>query len=294
VPIPLDSLRLERADSSPVDPVDCTSVLPAGFDRYTSAIRDLDRPALFENKPCYRLLELDSHRMTFGLAGYFDKLDLAEALAHEVAAGRGHEIRQQVDDPFDLRRRVVVPDVQTLTLRHDRSTGDTTFFPHWRDPAKVATNGGIHGLIPTGEFQPAGNTEADFDLWRNTAREYAEEFLGEPELSDVDYATWPFYQRLQRARENGELSVFFLGVGLDPLTLAASIMTVAVFDSTVFDALFHDSVVTNAEGRLVEGGLPFTAETVDRFLHREQMSAPGTCALDRAWRHRTVVLAQNG
>ena len=286
-PIPLDSLRLEWAESSPVEPMDTSATLPPDFDRYTSAIGALDRPALFEDRPCYRLLDFDSRRLRFGLADYFEKLDLAEALAHELAAG-GHVVRDQIDDPFDLRRRIVVPDVQTLTLRHDRSTGQTTFALHWRDPAKVATNGGIHGLVPTGEFQPAGDVEADFDLWRAIAREYAEEILGVPELSHVDYADWPFYRDLTRARR----SAYFLGIGLDPLTLAASILTVVVFDSADFDALFQDAVRTNAEGRLLSGGLPFTAEAVGRFLRHEPMSAPGAGALDLAWRHRAVVLGE--
>jgi hypothetical protein len=94
-------------------------------------------------------------------------------------------LRALIGDPFDLRRRSVIPDIQTLTLRRDRSTGTATFLLHWRDPAKVATDGGIYGLIPAGEFQPSGiashDRANDLDLWRNTAREYSEEILGEPE-----------------------------------------------------------------------------------------------------------------
>lgn len=183
--------------------------------------------------------------MTFGLAMYFDKLDLAEAVAHELALAAGAAsgtvppwsevpLRALVGDPFDLRRRFVVPDIQTLTLRRTRSTGQATFVLHWRDPARVATTGGIYGLVPTGEFQPsttAGRDRVnDFDLWRNIVREYSEEILGEPERDGssgalLDYENWDLYRTLQQAREGGRVSVFCLGVGLDALTLAASVLS---------------------------------------------------------------------
>ncbi|MDQ3764933.1 MAG: hypothetical protein M3460_26510 [Actinomycetota bacterium] len=57
------------------------------FDRYTSAIRHLDPPRLFESRPSYRLFS--SHpgtdKIHFGLAAYFDKIDVSEALGHELA-----------------------------------------------------------------------------------------------------------------------------------------------------------------------------------------------------------------
>jgi hypothetical protein len=56
------------------------------FDRYTSAIRYLDPPSLFENRPSYRLLSLawtgGTGAMRFSLGTYFDKLDVSEAIGH--------------------------------------------------------------------------------------------------------------------------------------------------------------------------------------------------------------------
>src|SRR5262249_35064461 len=64
------------------------------YDRYTSAIRYLDPPSLFENRPSYRLLGLAwtgiTGAMRFGLATYFDKLDVSEAVGHELARVRLH------------------------------------------------------------------------------------------------------------------------------------------------------------------------------------------------------------
>jgi hypothetical protein len=51
------------------------------FDRYTSAVRYVDTPALFENRPSYRLLDVswtdDVGTMNFGLSAHFDKLDVS-------------------------------------------------------------------------------------------------------------------------------------------------------------------------------------------------------------------------
>src|SRR5215472_4936977 len=56
---------------------------------YTDAVAALDRPALFENRPCYRLLDA---RLTapaglrVGGTSYFEGIDLGHAVAHELAA----------------------------------------------------------------------------------------------------------------------------------------------------------------------------------------------------------------
>lgn len=293
------------------------------FDRYTSAIRYLDKPALFENRTSYRLLDLDlssrSPGMTFCLGTYFDKLEVPEAIAHEfaVAAERNKvnsrikwedlPLRSLIGDPFDLRRRAVMPAIETLTLRRQRATGSATFLLHWRDPAKVATAAGVYGLIPAGEFQPSSiasrDRENDFDLWRNMVREYSEELLGEPERDGsqgvpINYDGWSLYCALQKAKNDGRVTAYCLGVGLDALTLTATILTIVVMDDDIFDSLFGESVRINAEGVLVTAadstsvseGVPFNAESVRRLLTDEPMASPGASILDRAWRFRGKIL----
>ncbi|WP_326945444.1 helix-turn-helix domain-containing protein [Amycolatopsis sp. NBC_01307] len=332
-PVPLENIELKWSDSVEAMAVtgsepEADPVLPlraAGrrFDRYTTAIRYLDPPKLFENRSSYRLLDVDltesKGSMTFGLATYFDKLDLSEAIAHELAVapsaqGRKAEakweelpLRSLIGDPFHLHRRALIPAIETLTLRRETKTGDATFLLHWRDPEKVATAAGIYGLIPAGEFQPSTvathDRENDFNLWRNMVREYSEEVLGEPErdgsqAEPLDYENWEFYKELEKARAAGKVAPYCLGVGLDTLTLTATILTVVVFDDDVFDRLFGDAVSINAEGSLVSAadstkvtdGLPFTEETVRRLLTDEPMASPGACILDRAWRFRDKLL----
>ena len=292
------------------------------FDRYTSAIRYLDSPALFENRPSYRLHGLawasGTGAMRFGVATYFDKLDISEAVGHELAAARmrgtGGKItpadlpfRSLIGDPFDFGRRAVLPAITTLTLRR-RSNGTASFLLHWRDPAKVATAAGLYDVIPAGEFQPSSiapyDQANDFDIWRNIAREYSEELLGAPEhdgsrSTPIDYDAWPFYRQLGQARTEGKLAAYCLGAGLDALTLAATILTAVVIDDDVFDDAFRDAVGINAEGitlfdepgQETGQGIPFIDRTVSRLLKTEPMASPGAACLALAWRHRAALLS---
>jgi transcriptional regulator with XRE-family HTH domain len=293
------------------------------FDRYTAAVKQLDPPRLFESRPSYRLLDiaLDERRLDFGMAAYFDKLDLSEALGHEMAiacmAYHGElpttaalsgrlPFRDLIGDPFATDRRAIVPAITTLTIRLRRHPLPPTFLLHWRDPARVATAGGTYDVIPAGEFQPSSvalwDRSADFDLWRNVVREYAEEVLGAPEhdgtrSAPIDYEAWPLYCELDRALADGTMSAHLLGLALDALTLAATILTVVVIDDDVFERVFGDAVRYNEEGEIVaigDGrvaeGIPFTREAVDRLLTSEPLASPGAGCLALAWQHRSQLL----
>ncbi|MGQ0778097.1 MAG: helix-turn-helix domain-containing protein [Pseudonocardiales bacterium] len=288
------------------------------FGRYTSAIKHLSPPALFESRPSYRLLGvfLAARRLEFGLGTYFDKIDICEVLAHETAAVcmaeglpasaeqlRGRlPFRELIGNPFDPQRRAIIPAIATLTIRRRRHPAGSSFLLHWRDPAKVATGGGIYGVIPTGEFQPSsaapGDRWNDFDLWRNIVREYSEELLGEPEHDGtrsrpIDYARWPLFQRLQSARADGSLSAFVLGLGVDALTLSPNILTVVVMDDDVFTDVFGKAVQCNEEGEIVTvgggtptDGVPFTETAVHQILEAEPIAETGAACLALTWKHR--------
>lgn len=158
--------------------------------------------------------------------------------------------RELLGDPCDAQRRAVIPAITTLTIRMRRYPAEPTFLLHWRDPAKVATAGGVYDVIPAGEFQPPAvalwDRRADFDLWRNIVREYSEELLGAPEhdgsrSAPIDYENWALFRRLEEARADGGVTAYALGMGVDALTLAATILTVVVIDD-VFGEIFGDAV----------------------------------------------------
>jgi hypothetical protein len=325
-PLAVDDPRLGWVDQPPAPVLEGTGPLSAhvrprtpGGDRhrsYSDAIAALDAPALFDNRACYRLLEArlaGPPELIFCRGWYFDGVNLGHAVAHELAAAWQDSpggivmdrlpLRAAAGDPCALSRRQALTAVSTLTLRR-APRGETSFVLHWRDPAKVNHAGGMYQVMPAGIFQPVAGTPAaergDLSLWRCMTREFSEELLGTTEdygTRDgvLDYGGWPFYRRLTSARSAGTLSVWCLGVGVDPLTFATDILTVAVFDSDVFDAVFHGLVELNAEGRVVtmngSAGIPFTAGTVARFSGgSEPMQPAGAALLQLAWQHRGVLL----
>ncbi|MEU7884938.1 hypothetical protein AB0B54_05515 [Microbispora bryophytorum] len=331
-PLDLREVRLGWVEDAPAPAVtgrepEAAALLPEGAVAYPDALGALAGPRLFEDRTCYRLLEVAWPELTFTRARYFDGVSVGEAAAHEFAAheftahesagyesaghgSAGHEptgyesagygggpppFRALVGDPTDLRRRPALCAISTLTLRHDPRTGETSFVLHWRDPARVAHGGGLFQVMPVGVFQPAhesaGAERTDLDLWTCMVREYAEEFLGRGEEygDGFDHESWPLYRLLTDAREDGRARSLVLGVGVDPLTFATDVLTVTVLEAETFDAVFGEVAASNSEGRVV-GSVPFDAETVRRYVRDEPMQAAGAAVLDLAWRHREALL----
>ena len=336
-PLGLDEVTLTWAGHPPAAAV--TGAEPASahvrplradgsrYPGYADTIAALDPPALFDNRPSYRLLAAGftggAGRIDLSLGRYFDGVNVNEALAHEFAAawpggagpdGAGPDgagrlpFRELIGDPCDLSRRTAMCAITTLTLRRT-AAGDASFLLHWRDPAKVTHAGGLYQVMPVGIFQPADDNPAsvrsDLSLWRSMVREFSEELLGTAEDyralgTPLDYGRWPFYRELAAAREAGKLSVACAGLGVDPLTFAADILTVAVFDSDVFDRVFAGLVAVNAEGRVIGPGapavpgvpgVPFTGEAIRRLADgSESMQAAGAAVLQLAWQHRRSLL----
>ncbi|MFD0853626.1 hypothetical protein ACFQ07_15420, partial [Actinomadura adrarensis] len=244
--LPLEKVRLgwQTAPPSPAvaDPDDG---LPDGYRTYAEAMAALAPPRVFEDRPSYRLLDADLTvpQLTFSPSRYFAGLNVGESVAHELARG-GHALRERVGDPCDLSRRTVLAAITTLTV-----TRSGSYVLHWRDPEKVAHAGGLHQVMPVGVFQPLTDaSEADLDMWRCMVREFSEELLGTEELygPGFDQEKWPFHRALTEARQDGRLAVHVLGLGVDPLTLALDVLTVAVFEDAAFDAFFHAMVDVNA------------------------------------------------
>jgi hypothetical protein len=187
--------------------------------------------------------------------------------------------------------------ISTLTLRLDRATGRASFPLHWRDPAKVGHAGGLYQVIPVGVFQPSGeaaaNERGDFSLWRSMIREFAEELRGRSEdygnqKGPIDYDSWPFARRMTEALDRGQISVWCLGLGVDPLTYATDLLTVAVIDSLVFDGEFSLNPRRNEEGEVL-AAREFAGHVIDRLVTREPVQAAGAAVLRLAWAHREAL-----
>jgi len=292
------------------------------YDKYHRAMRDLDRPRLFENRVCYRLLGVQWPRftvqsgVTVGHMRYFDMIDVGEALAHEVALAsidRDGNVREDrcswerlpfrrlVRDPFDLEAYPLMLSISTLTIR--RSRAGATFLLLRRGAGQVAIAGGMLSVMPTGVFQPASILPApespDFDLWRNMMREYSEEFLGNPEHDGsgdpIDYANGEPFRTLDAARQAGKIRVYCLGAGIDALNFVGDLFTVAVFDADVFDEVFDELVELNEEGTVASGPdrqqFTFGQPTIYDLLTTEPMAPSGAACLYLALQHRALLLS---
>lgn len=288
------------------------------YGRYSHAIRDLVPPRLFDNRLSYRLVGLDwsasEAQMTFGFTSYFEMIDVCELLAHETALAhavpgqdtvtqpswRRMAWRKLLANPFDLTRRALLPSIDTLTIRRNRS-GSPSLILHQRDAERVAIAGELLHIMPAGVFQPSSvlpaAAEADLSLWRNVMREYSEEFLGNPEHGGdgkpIDYDTVEPFRSLDQARRAGTLQAYCFGIALDALTLAGEILTATVIDADVYDDVFAGLVSDNTEGRVAATTVPFEEHTIRRLLSDQMYHlAPAAAGcIELAWKHRDLLLA---
>ncbi|HEU5026451.1 MAG TPA: hypothetical protein VFV01_16150 [Spirillospora sp.] len=277
-PVPLGDVRLEwDPDPDPPAVAAPSDGLPDGYRTYAEAMAALAPPRIFDDRPSYRLLAAAPPVLRFGPGRYFDGVNVGEAAAHELAAGR-RGLRERVGDPRDLRRRTALCAITTLTV-----TVSGAYVLHWRDPAKVAHAGGLHQVMPVGVFQPLVDERADLDLWRCMVREYAEELLGMTEDYGDDFVQeeWPFHRTMTRARNDGRIRAYFLGLGVDPLTFALDLLTVVVMDDATFAELFGELVSVNDEGQVSTAALNEPLP--------EPMQPAGAAALTLACHHRTAL-----
>jgi hypothetical protein len=322
-PIPDHEIELNwRPDASATVSADSPDVrrqLPRPYARYSKAIMDLANPVLLDDRYCYRLLEVRlsqaNPELVFGETSYFEGLDLQQPLILEAARlarretdparasrrlrSRRARLRRLLGDPFDLARRPYFAGLETLTLR--RQGNEARFRLHERFPGKVAVAGALLSVAPTAVFQPSAvhHRDAkrdDLDLWKNTVREFAEEYLGLPEAegkvgTPLKYDQEP-YAGFMKAKTSGQIRHWVLGVGVDPLSLSPKILTVAVFDSETYDRLLEDRLAEGgerSEGQLI-GPLSFDRETVEEYF-THSLIAPGSAACLRlAWKHRDILL----
>jgi hypothetical protein len=322
-PVPLERIRLEfHPDAPPPDVPDLGALLPralpgraggARYQRYSAVVGGLARPAVFENRPVYRLLAADlagpgGPRLDFGRGRYFDGIDTSGPAGHEyaaammsgpVAAAGDLPYRAALGGPSGLRHRVASAAVSALTLRFDRRAGTASFPLHDRRLSQVGHGGGLVSVLPVGVFQPSGeaswNEAADFSLWRGLLREYAEELLGADEeygseRASIDYDGWPLARAMTDALARGPIRAWCLGLGADPLTFVLDVLAVVVIDAPLYDELFAALVDVNAEGRVIRS-CPFDRPSVADLLTEAPLQSAAEALLTLALAHRGLLLS---
>jgi hypothetical protein len=323
-PVPLAAVGLEFSPGAPGPRLpDLAGLVPSAlperaggsrYRRYSDVVAALAAPAVFDNRPVYRLVEADlarpaGPRLVFGRGRFFDGIDAGGAAGYEYAAARlaglpglpggaGGAFRAALGGPAGLAGRVATLAVSALTLRYDRAAGTAWFPLHDRQPGLVSHAGGLYQVIPVGVFQPSGearwNEANDFSLWRGLIREYAEELLGADEdhgseRAPVDYAAWPLAAAMTGGLAGGRVRAWCLGLGADPLTFAVDLLAVVVIDAPLYDDLFGGLVEANAEGRVIKPR-PFDEPSVSRLLREAPLQAAAAALLTLALAHRRTLL----
>jgi hypothetical protein len=281
------------------------------YSDYSAAITAFDPPPVWFNGPSYRLLrvtpELGGVDLEVSAASYFDGQDTAEVLALEAAArsSAGESdilagpIRQAAGGPFAFSHRYALVGVNVLTIRS--GTGPPSFFLHRRSPTGASPNAAVHHVIPAGELQPSiAVFDPGTDLKATIAREYVEEFLGESD--DLDRGTRETRSSFERgftqvldAIGSDAAQLWYLGIGLDPLTWKPEVFFTCVWPEDLFDSIFSGMVASTHEGVIVNdpvgavsavGGIALTARNVDRYLSRADIFPGAHSCLALAWRWR--------
>jgi hypothetical protein len=276
----------------------------------TKAAASGETPPLFVNRRSYRLIDVRAtpeFRLSIASGKYFDHQNTDEVVGYEMARAewrrrhrrlrapfeRNHRLRSALGNPLDLSARCVIPGISTLTIR--KAGSDSRFFMHER--TRVALAQGTQHVTPAGEFQPSGPApdlfDEDRDLWRNIQREYDEEFLGTPETWDTgkspDYENDEPYKTFDAAYRSKQLRVWFLGIGLDPLTLKAEILTCAVWAKDAFDHAFGKMVERNEEGMLIlhkdRKGIPLEAKRLESYRESQTILSAGRACIDLFGKH---------
>lgn len=327
-PIDLDRLSVEVVDETDSPPVNeeryapLRRYWPLGSDdrpvgRYHEAVTQSgSAPRIWFNAPSYRLLGAGRRAdggfaLRVGGTTYWDGYDSWAALQFEAA----HQLRKagstspdgpyrrSLGTPFELTNRECAIGISVLTVCLTRK--GPRFYLQRRAAGRVATMGGMAGLIPAGEFQPSSAAHAalrsDADIWRCVMREFAEEFFGREDLNAraamVDYERESPFRELDRARMHGWVRPYLLDFGFDPVSWKAGLRLVCIFDEDAYLDIFRGMLPEGEEGQLeltslhriddepLEG-MPLDEATVARYLKDPTITEAARFCIGMTWRHR--------
>lgn len=307
-PVPVDNVKLVfvNNDDSAKQIVQNYEKLfkkfwPLKCKTYSDAVYRMENPDSnkFYDGLSYRLLDVkgtDSLEMQFSPASYFQYFNVGEALilaeAINLKSNSCSKYRKYFSKHLDLKKFVFTTGIQTVSIRLSKDRKQAHFYMLYRDPDKVAIGGKLLCLLPAGEFQPAtmhSNMESDLSFWRNIMRESVEEFLNQVVNQNVpdefNYNIWP-YPELNKAKNDGKITVWLLGYGACPLNYKMDFLTACIYEAETFDEIFGDrGGKDNEEGRIFNP-LPFTREQISKYTDINQTTTTAIACLQLAYKYR--------
>jgi hypothetical protein len=253
---PIENVKLSFSKNSTIQPIQSNNLPEKGS--YIDNIVKLRyngkaQEAPYKNNLCYQLNEIGKgSQFKFSLCNYFDYINTCEYLMYDfirgmARAGISKLIKGQYDrgiDPFDFTNRYCAPGINTLLLFSDNNK--PKMYLHSRSE-KVAEGINTKHVVPAGTFQPIHHDdsyhERDFNFYVNIMREFGEEFYGDKDLvlpvnEKEDILKRKSIRKYHYLITQNRAKVFYLGIGLDCLTLKPEILTAIIFKLKDFDELF--------------------------------------------------------
>jgi hypothetical protein len=261
-PISLDEIKIKPGDD--VVPKGKLTEAAQKFE-YSDMIKKHDKPKIFTENDQYRLLDVTDDTLVFSKSkyNYFDKINYGGFLEFDLAKNdlakkqkaklHRDTVINNISKPSDY---IILTGVNTLTVLVDGNK--LRLLMHQRSK-KTGTSMNTFHVIPAGEFQPASNYttawENDFYLFKNILRETAEEIALVKETDGNNHIEFkydtPPYSEIINEKDKGNVKFFYLGIGLDVLTLQGEILTCAVYKKDTFDRLFPNIIHENPEGTII-------------------------------------------
>jgi hypothetical protein len=258
---------------------------------------------------CYRLANIEiadanesGVALMFQASNYVAYYDTCEALAFELAEwcfknpnkspnSSNNDLPQRGASAriYDLSSRNAVPGLNALVILLNGPEGHQILM-HDRSSPQIAEAQNTFHVVPAGTFQPDSfadtNHQRDFSMQRTILRELAEELLGKKEVENhtkrgEDFLTDPKLNRFVAGIENGDVRLFFMGLGFDPVTTKPEVLLAIVADARRLGITDLSTVFQNNwEGEFFT--LPWSQERLQDFREDSQTLPAASACLARA------------
>lgn len=262
------------------------------------------------NDPTYALTELKIGEEEIGLlvetSDYFSYYDNLEAAALELSLAISKQSTKQKKTPVhtelpirssfgditsDFRKRPLAIGMNCLTILK-RANGNHEFLFHDRsrygtEQVTLAEANEVWHVVPAGSFQAAGESDqVACNFSRGIMREYAEELVSERMVESCISEGRDFFDiekvaRLRKSVEDRKSSLWWLGMGLDPVTTKLETLMLCIVDCEDMNIQRPEDYFSPSwEGRVFPVALD--RRRIESLLTAEKCLPAGAACLVRA------------
>ncbi|MGE5565445.1 MAG: hypothetical protein ACM3YN_04705 [Parcubacteria group bacterium] len=318
-PLPLHQLECHFEHTPDRSPA---RIFPGMDVSYSSVLASLSQDSMLWNGHAYRLTGVhpagkigQPPRLTFGPGDYFGYLNTCEVLGMELAekavSGPALRVPQRLpwrgrlEDAFDFSNRCAVAGLNCLMAFTDYKPNPggpakSVFLMHDRKGGPTVEAGDVRHVVPAGTFQSIADGDEehdrDFSISRTLARELFEEVFGMTEVEQqrgdlVDpMAEEPYASALKVFRDKRHTRIYFLGLGLDPVTTKPELLFVAISSWRRLVEANGLKLSPNGEGKVKM--LALSKERLAQEAATSDMLAAGAACMSLAAEHYDALFAR--